>query len=84
MRPIYFKSLIIAGNLRSNANSLSLARDSSIGVPKYVFPPSIDFVTPVCPKITALAPIVIPLLVPTCPQIVTSSSIMQQPAIPDL
>ena len=45
-------------------------------------PPGTDFVTPVCPKITAPFPIVIPLFVPTWPQIVTSSSIITQPAIP--
>ena len=64
------------------ANCFNFSLDSSIGVPKYDFPPSTDFVTPVCPNITAFVPIVIPLVVPTCPQSVTSSSIITQPAIP--
>ena len=53
-----------------------------MGVPKYDFPPSTDFVTPVCPIIVALVPIVMPLVIPTCPHKVTSSSIITQPAIP--
>ena len=72
----------ISGIRFTFANCLSFSRDSSIGVPKYDLPPSTDLVTPVCPIITALAPIVIPLVVPTCPQSVTSSSIITQPAIP--